>query len=104
MITVKYRGGLGNNMFQRSVAEIFARTKDLYVNDSSAPRQLKEIIRSSNGTSSLDATFAINDNLLYGQTNYLKHLFDNNKRLHFDGFFSALMVVFGSQRDVKVVL
>ena len=90
MISVKYRGRLGNNMFQRGIAEIFSNNVKIMVNDTNLPGLLRRIMNNSldgKTDGKTDGKIVLNDLELFGNTIFLKHLGAMYTNIHFEGFF-----------------
>ena len=96
MIKIKYTGRLGNNMFQRGVAEIFSKKYNIKVLDSEnmkdqngEPRHIEKIINPNQIKKRIkyENPLILNDELLFCKTAFMKILEDPPSPIFVDGFF-----------------
>jgi hypothetical protein len=78
-------GRLGNNMFQRAIAEIFSLQTGLVVDDTNVPTELLEIIDTENTlvASSRRGRGKLGDSSFRTPMMYLEKLYGTHKHLHF---------------------
>jgi len=117
MITINYKGHLGNNLFQRVIAEIFADKHNLTIHDPlcsftstnsrtggrGMPEALSLLINPSvDKILPKDELIKLGDEDVTSRTNYLKHLYNCNlKRLHLDGFFQKSWIYLEHREKIK---